>query len=266
MGTRVAVTSFAVWTSAGVSVNSLPIAPRGGGPLAPWPEAPTLSAIHPNARRPPRQAAVLVQLAHALLTARGAIQASAPASQEWSQTDVLLGTATGSEAADLDFLQGVEDRGSGFGSPSTFVYTLATAAPAELALALGLRGTLATLTAGSISGLTAVVSAANHVGEGRSRACITGGVELPGKLRLTSAEGELAALFLLEPSATVGRWPSITDAELGFGPSSLGEPPASATTTLLRLASACAEPRAATSVEISGRSPEGHWARFRLQW
>jgi hypothetical protein len=211
-----------------------------------------------------------VQLAHALLTARGAIQGSAPASPEWSQTDVLLGTATGSEAADRDFLKGVEDRGSGFGSPSTFVYTLATAAPAEVALALGLRGTLATLTAGSISGLTALVSAANHVGKGRSRACIAGGVELPGtRLGLGDAEGELAALFLLEPSATAGHWPSITGAELGFDPerpSNLGEPFASATTTLLRMASACADPRAATPIEISGRSPEGHWARFHLQW
>jgi len=148
--------------------------------------------------------------------------------------------------------------------------TLATAAPAEVALALGLRGTLATLTAGSISGLTALVSAANHVGKGRSRACIAGGVELPGtRLGLGDAEGELAALFLLEPSATAGHWPSITGAELGFDPerpSNLGEPFASATTTLLRMASACADPRAATPIEISGRSPEGHWARFHLQW
>jgi hypothetical protein len=270
MSHRVAVTSFAVWSSAGASVNARPAAPPSGGLLAPWPEAPALSVVHPNARRPPRQAAVLVQLVHALLEARSA--EGPPAAKTWADTDLLLGTAKGSEGPDLDFLRSIQERGSGFGSPSTFVYTLATAAPAEVALALGLRRSLATLTAGTISGLTAIVSAAKHVGQGRSQACITGGMELSGQLRhlgLADAEGELAALFLLEPSTSSGRWPHITGAQFGFdaaSPEGARKPPDSATSTMLALASACAEPRGSKPCEIAGRSPEGHWARFCLQW
>jgi hypothetical protein len=270
MSPRVAVTSFAVWTPAGVSINARPMAPRTGGLLAPWPAAPVLSVVHPAARRPPRQAAVLVQLAHALLEARGG--GGSPAAKSWADTDLLLGTSKGSEGTDLDFLQSIQERGSGFGSPSTFVYTLATAAPAEVALALGLRRSLATLTAGTVSGLTAIVSAAKHVGQGRSPACIAGGMELSGQLRRLgpdAAEGEVAALFLLEPSTSSGRWPHITEAHLGYdsaGTGRAGSPPDSATTTMLAVASACAGPRGSKPSEITGRSPEGHWARFCLQW
>jgi len=266
LSTRVVVSAFAVWGPSGVSVNAPPMRQSSLGLLAPWPDAPALAVIHPSARRPPRQAAVLVQLAHALLGARRKTETHSPS--EWAETDLLLGTVKGSEAADRDFLQSVQERGNGFGSPSTFVYTLSTAAPAEVALALGLHGSLATLTAGSISGLSAVVRAAKHVGQGRSRACITGGVELPGRGQPTvlgDSEGEIAALFLLEPSAEASGRPTISDAELGFDPEALDRSD-SPTATLLALASACAEPRAIGPVEIAGRSREGHWARLSVRW
>jgi hypothetical protein len=268
---RVAVSSVAVWTPGGVWLNAPPDAGPAGGTLAPWPEAPALAVVHPRARRPHREATVLVQLAHALLSARASADATPPPHSP-AQTDLLLGTAKASEAADMDFLRDLRERGSGFGSPSTFVYTLSTAAPAEVAIALGLRGSLATLTAGSISGLSAVARAARRVSRGESRACITGGVELvePGSpLRAGASAGEVAALFLLEPSPRPTRWPSLGDVELGFEPAPSADTTAdslSATQTLLALASACARQRRKSSVEIAGRSQEGHWARLRVRW
>jgi hypothetical protein len=272
VSTHVVVSAFAVWTPGGVWINASPLAGPAGATLAAWPEAPPLAVVHPGARRPHRQAAVLVQLGHALLSARADAGNGSPPPPDPAHTDLLVGTASGSAAADLDFFQGLQERGSGFGSPSTFVYTLATAGPAEVSLALGLRGSLATLTAGSISGLSAVARAAKHVSEGRSRACITGGVELagPGRQALRGEpEAEIAALFLLESSPDPGRCPSLGDAELGFDP----EPPAnvagrwdSPTTTLLTLASACAERSGNTLIEIAGRSREGYWARFYVRW
>lgn len=267
MSPKVVVSSFAVWTGRGVSVNTSPPAGPAKGGLAPWPGAPALTAIHPKGRRPHRQAVVLVQLAHALLAARATAGQGAPRPRERAETDLLLGTASGSAAADLDFLDGLQERGSGFGSPSTFVYTLATAAPAEVALALGLRGSLATLSAGSISGLCAVVRATKHVRQGRSRACVTGGFELGGS-RIQAGEGqredEVAALFLLEASEHRARWPSVSDAELGFDPDAqVGEAMDSSLNSLLALASACADLQRPTPIEISGRSRDGYWARIR---
>lgn len=268
----VAVTATAVWTPGGVWVNTRPHAGPAGGPLAAWPEAPPLRVVHPRARRPHREATVLVQLAHALLRARIAAHPTAPAPDP-AQTDLLLGTARASAAADSEFLRDLRERGSGFGSPSTFVYTLSTAASAEVAIALGLRGSLATLTAGGISGLSAVVRAARRVGRGMSAACITGGVELAGAAQPTTASeepsGEVAALFLLESSPLPSTWPTLSEAELGFEP---GVPMDDeddgdrATETLLAFATACVQSNGANPLEVQARSREGHWARLRLQW
>jgi Beta-ketoacyl synthase, N-terminal domain len=267
----VVVSAFGVWSPGGVRINTSPLAGPAGAALAPWPDAPALSFVHPRARTPPRQAALLVQLAHALLAARAAAGDGAPSPQAPADTDLLLGTARGSEAVDRDFLHGLQQRGSGFGSPSSFVYTLATAAPAEVALALGLRSSLATLSAGDVSGLSAVAMAAKRVSQGRSRACLTGGVELAGpRFQAVSgdAESEIAALFLLEASAEQTRWPVLGDAELGFDPDiEAGAAPRwdAASTSLLALASACAEPTRRAPIAIAGRSHEGHWARFSVR-
>jgi 3-oxoacyl-(acyl-carrier-protein) synthase len=255
-----------VWTPGGVWLNTPPLAGPPGGALAPWPEAPVVTAIHPGSRRPHRQAVVLVQLVHALLSTRAASASSAPPPADPAKTDLLVGTATGSVGADVDFLEGLQERGSGFGSPSTFVYTLATAAPAEAALAFGLHGALATISAGSISGLCAVVRATQQVAKGRSQACITGGVEVGGVT--TRAIGEIAALFLLEPANDSTPWPVLSDAEMGFDTQATagGEGPSdSAVTTLLALASACADQEALAAVEIEAASPEGYWARIRTR-
>jgi hypothetical protein len=179
--------------------------------------------------------------------------------------DLLLGTERGSETEDVKFLQSISERGSAFGSPSIFVYTLATASPAEVALALGLRGALATLTAGSVSGLSAVVAGARHVAHGRSQACLSGGIEVGGRAGPNAGEAEVAALFLLEPAAARCAWPTIAEAELGFEPEATAGTD-SATTTLLALASACGAAQLEKTTEIAGHSREGHWARVRLRW
>jgi Beta-ketoacyl synthase, N-terminal domain len=265
----VLVSAWAVWTPSGVWVNASPQPEPAGGKLAPWPEAPRLAGIHPGARRPHRQAVTLVQLAHRLLVARAAVGKTSPDLVP-SETDLLIGTALGSAEADAEFAQGLVERGSGFGSPSTFVYTLPTAAPAEVALALGLRGALATVSAGSISGLFAIARAATHVAEGRANACITGGVELglPGGSVLPPAEGELAALFLLEPETASAQGPILSDAAVGFDVEFPGRQPAhrdSPMSTLLALAAACGDSAKRTAVEITGHSEDGGWARVRVR-
>lgn len=280
MTVSVAVSAFAVWTPAGVWVDAAPDAGTAGTPgvaLAPWPGAPKLAEVHPRARRPHAQATALVQLAHALLSAREARAGERFAAPPRSEVDLLLGTQTGSSAADLDFHEGLHKRGLAFGSPSTFVYTLGTAAPAEVALALGLRGALATVTAGSVSGLTAVVRAAARIAAGRSRACVCGGVELGtlGERRASSVCGQdLLALFLLEPAVPAAPWPTLEGWEAGF--SAGGEPPRAGGAPeahLLTLASAVARARAevaprgaaaAVPGRLAGVSPEGHTAGLTL--
>lgn len=268
MKAEVAVSAFAVWTPGGVWVNASPPLTPVEGPLATWPDAPRLATIHRPARQPHRQAVMLVQLAHVLLSARATFTRNAPPSPQPSDTDLLIGTALGSAEADAEFVHGLANRGSGFGSPSTFVYTLPTAAPAEVALALGLRGALATFAAGSISGLFAIARAVSHVGQGRSRACIAGGIELggTGRAAVPHGEGEVAALFFLEPAASGAPWAHLSDAAVGFDPpaSDLGdEALVSPVRTLVALARACGEALKQASVEIAAHSQEGYWARVR---
>jgi len=256
--TTVAVTASAVWTPDGVWLNALPPVGPSKGQLAAWAGATPLGAIHPRARRPHRQAEKLVQLAHALLEARAARHVAPPPPA--ADIDFLLGTALGSAEADVDFVRGLAARGSGLGSPGDFVYTLPTSAPAEVALALGLGGALSTFAAGSISGLFAVARAATHVGQGRSAACLCGGVEMG---RSSSEGGEIAALFLLEAGSPLGNGPHLSEAAVGFA-SLPGLPPLeSPLDTLLSLASACAG--TGQDLAVAGRSEEGYWARLRVE-
>ncbi|MGO9767525.1 MAG: beta-ketoacyl synthase N-terminal-like domain-containing protein [Myxococcaceae bacterium] len=239
-------------------VNASPVAGPSAGALASWPEAPPLAVIHPRARRPHRQAVALVQLTHALLLARAGAGSSLAPSPQPADTDIVLGTATGSHEVDTEFALGVAERGSGFGSPSTFVYTLSTAAPAEVALALGFRGALDILSAGTVSGLFAVARAVKSIRQGRARACLTGETELGAV-----TGGEFIALFLLEASEPNEARPCLTGADLGFDPHAAargGRSSDSPMGSMLALASACADRERRGSIEISGASREGYWA------
>src|SRR5260370_40707297 len=103
------LSSFALWTPVGVWTNAAPSVQGGGGDVTPWSEAPSLSAIHPRAGWPHALAVARVQLAHALLLAREAARDAPPLKRH--DVDLLLGTLTGSAAADFEFLSGIQNRG-----------------------------------------------------------------------------------------------------------------------------------------------------------
>ncbi len=201
MSSEVAITAWATWTSGGVSLGAAPRSAAPGAPLGAWEEAARLQEIHPRARRPHPSARQLVQLTHALLRAR-------LAELPLARTGLVLGTSSGCAAPDREFLEQCMQRGPAFGSPSTFVYTLPTAAPGEVSIALGLRGGVETISAGAHSGLAALAAAAAKVARGSLGAAVCGALELP-----RTAEGEPGsavplehlALFLLEPA---GRAPA----------------------------------------------------------
>ncbi|HXN41731.1 MAG TPA: beta-ketoacyl synthase N-terminal-like domain-containing protein [Myxococcaceae bacterium] len=265
MTNAVALSSLAFWTPRGVWINSVPAPLTQGRKLAPWPEALDISRFHSRSRRPHTQAIAVVQLAQALLSAR-ALSGDAPAAPSQAETDLLIGTRSGSTVADLDFLEGVRNRGAGFGSPSTFVYTLPTASLAEVAIALGLRGALATVTAGNVSGLTSVARAAAHVAAGRSRACLTGGIEmLPATKSEATSPPDFIALFLLETPAEGNRYPLLHQWDVGFGEPTLPSIRPVGSSELSTLCSvASAAQRGAGIQEISGSSVEGYWARLSM--
>ncbi len=264
-----ALSSFAVWTSAGVWINAAPTAEGGVGSLHPWSEGPVLSAIHPRARLPHALAVALVQLAHALLSARDTVGGVPILNRE--EVNLLLGTVTGSIAADFEFWSGVQKRGAAFGSPSTFVYTLPTAALAEIALALGIRGSLATITAGTISGLVSIARSASRVASGRARACICGGVEFArvGDRRSGALlEQDVIALFLVEAHPGFMHWPTIRDWQSGFAPEDGASHRVSDSlplSTLSALASAAVRLGSSSGAEdFFASSSDGHWAKITL--
>jgi hypothetical protein len=261
------LSSVAIWTPAGVWISAVPTAQVNGADLNRWPEAPALSVIHPRARRPHTLAVTLVQLAHALLTAREAAR-DAPSFKR-QDVDLFLGTLTGSTAADFEFWSGIQNRGPAFGSPSTFVYTLPTAALAEIALALGVRGSLSTLTAGNTSGIASIARSASRVSMGRARACICGGVEFAragDRRAIDLFEQDAIALFLVEAGPAPTHWPVVRDWELGFAPEEMlrvsGIQPLS---TLIALASEAIRLGTESGVEhVFASFSDGHWARISL--
>jgi hypothetical protein len=241
----VVISAFATWTSGGVSVGRAPLA-EAGRALGPWPEAPELARIHPRARRPHASAKVLVQLAHALIAHRE----SRPGASLRASTGLAIGSVAGCAAADVDFLAGLDGRGLSFGSPATFVYTLPTAPPGEVSIALGLKGPLFTVSAGQGSGLSAVVIAAAQVAAGRCDACLCGRLEVnpPG-----ATAGDSVSLFLLERGEG---WPRLSAWREGFGTAPFG--PAASGEPLHALARAAADSKAGESL-VTSVSPEGYW-------
>ena len=246
MSPEVAVTSWAVWSAGGVSVNEAPVLAEGRG-LAPWPNRPA-SLIPPRGRPVPASASALVQLVQGVLSNRRA--RFVPASP--TTIDLKLGTRTGSEEIDLAFLQSLADRGDAFGSPSLFAYTLSTAAGGEVSLALGLRGALSTVSSGEVGGLTALVTGAASVTSGRSEACLCGGMDVSG------SESDVIALFLLEPALPHLHAPRLVGWKLSFDRAALTDSRRdSLRTTMERLALALAH---GESAEIGASCPGGHSA------
>ena len=250
MSAEVAVTSWAVWSAGGVSVNEAPVPAEGRG-LAPWPNRPA-SLIPPRGRPVPASASALVQLAQAVLSNRRARLVPAPP----TTIDLRLGTRTGSEEIDLAFLRSLADRGDAFGSPSLFAYTLSTAAGGEVSLALGLRGALSTVSCGEVSGLAALVTGAAAVASGRSEACLCGAMDVSG------SDSDAIALFLLEASRPGLAAPRLVGWNLSFDSEAMTGPTTdSVRSTMERLAVALAT---GESAEIGASSSGGHSALLSI--
>lgn len=243
MSFAAAVTSWVLWTPEGISLQ--------GRPLAEGAQVPPLSELHPRARRPPASAAAWVRAVHGLLSGRP----SGPdvPTLHRSELELIIGTVEGCAAADRSFVQGISERGAGFGSPSTFVYTLPTADPAEAALAFGLRGGLSTVTAGALSGPIAVARAVRRV-EQSGHACLSGG-----------SEGDRGAIFLVEPE--LEHSPRIRVEGRGWAPAREGaqaEPPFA---SLERLSRALDSPPREGSVRrLEFASADGHWVKLVIDF
>jgi len=246
MSAEVAITSWAIWSTGGVSVNEAPVLAKGRG-LAPWPNRPA-SLIPPRGRPVPASASALVQLVQGVLSSRRARLVPAPP----TTIDVKLGTRVGSEEIDLAFLRSLADRGDAFGSPSLFAYTLSTAAGGQVSLALGLRGALSTVSCGEVSGLAALVTGAAAVVSGRSEACLCGAMDVSG------SDSDVIALFLLESSRPGLATPRLVGWNLSFHPEVVTGPASgSVRSTMERLAVALAS---GESAEIGASSSGGHSA------
>jgi 3-oxoacyl-(acyl-carrier-protein) synthase len=155
----------------------------------------SLRTIHPRMRRPDGPSALLVRLGHLLLASTGV-----PAVLE--ETGIILGTSAGSAVSDEAFRQSVRDRGAAFGSPSLFVYTLSTAALAEMSIALRLGGPVVTVSAGAASVGEALASAWRQVRSGRLQTCIAGSFELG-----TKADRITLVALQLENQSHKALWP-----------------------------------------------------------
>ncbi len=254
MSRPVAITAVATWTPGGVSVGGPPRPAGSGSALASWPDAPKLATIHPRARRPSGAAKAVVQLAHALFEDR---RRQGPF--DIASTSICVGSMSGCAIADTEFADALLKRGDAFGSPSTFVYTLPTTVLGEIAIALGIRGEIASISAGEASGLSAVAVAAANVASGRLDACLCGGIEIStaGAHRVFAREArDSIAFFLLEPVEGTGA--PLRTWRTGFGapppggawPGDLGNGP------LLELASAVGNREGL----LASVAPEGFWA------
>jgi len=257
MRSRAVATSWANWSAEGVWLNGNRVSD------AQWPEAPPLAALHPQARRPPAAAVAWVQLVNLLLSGRSTRSEGRPLAR--SELELWVGTVQGSATADRAFLSGLSARGDGFGSPSTFVYTLSTAAPAEAALAFGLRGGLSTVTAGTASGLTAVVQAMARIEGGHARACLCGSMEL-GEDVVPGTGG--LSLFLLE-SETVAPpgSPYLLEGRFGWEPGQAPSPepePEDPMLALSRSLDAAQRSASGPAQLLHHRSDPGYWATLRV--
>ena len=225
------ISRWACWTAAGVAVGGDP-PEKKPGPLAAWAQAPSLSKIHPRARRPHPQARALVQLGSVVL-----------ADKRFEGLALTLGTASGSAGPDREFDRELKQKGAGFGSPSLFVYTLPSAPLGEMAVAFGAHGPVTSVSAGAASALTAIACGIEEVDSGRAPAVLCGGFEW-------GTDADFVALFLVEPSG-----PITVAADLGYG-----ETPEGTRGDVLDLAAALASGQA---FSLTSLDRLGCWAQLR---
>ena len=160
MSSEVAVTSWAVWSAGGVSVNEAPV-PGGGHGLGPWPDrpAPTPRCERVRFRRAPR---------HWFSSSRQSCPLAAHGLSPTLPARSTSGSGPGPAPARATSPFSRAWRNAAM--PSVRRRSLPTRSPprrcGEVSLALGLRGALSTVSSGEVSGLTAVVTGAASVSSG----------------------------------------------------------------------------------------------------
>ncbi len=135
---------------------------------------PPLTGRH---RRPHLDAERLTRLAIKLLGPR-----------KFDRLGICVGSERGSLNADRQLDAELTRKGPAFGSPSLFVYTLATAPLGEVAIGLGATGPVLSVAAGACSGATALLTAIEWLNADLADAVIAGVSEFE----------DHAVLFLLE--------------------------------------------------------------------
>lgn len=95
-----------------------------------------------------------------------------PAEDGGGEVGIALGTGYGCLAANVEYLQGIRERGQRFGNPVVFQNTVPNAAAGYASVAHGLRGPTATFSAGLTAGLEALDFAFRQVAEQRVPAMV----------------------------------------------------------------------------------------------
>jgi hypothetical protein len=175
---------------------------------------------------------------------------------------LVLGTATGSAAADAEFDRQIQT-GFALASPRRFAYTLPNLVLGEIAIALGLTGENWVFAAGGASGLTALGEAARAIDAGEVDVALVLALDVPGA---AFSGRPCAAAFVLEGPARAA--PAI--AEIRAFSCDFAEPVADADPTSLGCAGVDAlvdwlGGREPLDREFAVRDAAGYGARLRCR-
>lgn len=146
---------------------------------------------------------------------------------------IVLGSVTGCLLTDINYFKTTEREKGRYASPSLFRYTLPNIAVAEICIAFQIKGTNIFVSAGEVSGLTAIVQAAELVQGGRVNLCLAGGVDIDSpEIRDILAPDAIdenfrssAYLLLLQGARKPGikEYGRLTHFQTSFGQRYLGE-------------------------------------------
>jgi 3-oxoacyl-(acyl-carrier-protein) synthase len=140
-----------------------------GGPVAKYEPRP---APHTASRSQFRQADALARLALQAVDLAVADSELDLSELEPEDVGIAFGTGYGCLAANVEYLQGVLQRGSRLGNPVVFQNTVPNAATGYVSVAQGLRGPTATFSSGATAGLLALDFAYQQIAEGHVQTMI----------------------------------------------------------------------------------------------
>ena len=225
------------------------------------------TAPHTGSRSQLRQADALARLALQAVDLAVADSEVDLAELEPEDVGIAFGTGYGCLAANVEYLQGVLQRGSRLGNPVVFQNTVPNAATGYVSVAQGLRGPTATFSSGWTAGLQALDFAYQQIADGNVHTMIVVSADClcPQLVDDFAARGHLrpsegACALVLEEYGTARRRGAIVYGEIlgtGFG-SDPGEDSAGALATAVEdaLHRAAATPEE-IGVVFSGASGSG---------